>query len=116
MTIQRNQAPAEIPLFDPGIHRRVALIVDRGDESNLVPGTHVTMDELHQYQLLGRQLQARAMASALTDLFRAVLQPVKKLASAVKRQPAAKAATGQVVLKAEDRQAACNDPDAKAAA
>jgi len=114
--IQRNQAPAETPLFEPGIHRRVARIVHRGDENNLVPGTHVTMDELHQYQLLGRQLQARAMASAFTDLFRAAVGPVKKLVSAVKRQPAAKVATGQVVLKPADRQAACNDPDAKAAA
>ena len=116
MTIQRNQAPVETQLFEPGIHRRVALIVHRGDESNLVPGTHVTMDQLHQYQLLGRQLQARAMASAFTDLFRAAVGPVKKLVSAVKRQPAAKVATGQVVLKPADRQAACNDPDAKAAA
>ncbi len=116
MAIQQNQVPTGIAQFEPGVSRRLALIVDRGDESNLVPGTHVTMDELHQYQLLGRQLQARAMASAFTGLFKAVVGPVKKLARAVNRQPAAKVATGQLVLKPADRQAACNDPDAKVAA
>ena len=85
MIIKRNQAPKRIALFEPGVDRRVAVIVDRGDTDNLVPGTRVTMVELHQYQLLGRQLRARAMASALGDLFRAVVRPVKKLAAACGR-------------------------------
>ncbi len=92
MAIERNQAPTGIALFEPGIDRRVALIVDRGDTDNLVPGTGITMDELHQYPLLGRRLQARAMASALAGLFRAVIRPVKKLVQAhrrVRRQAAA---------------------------
>ena len=83
--IKRNQAPKRIALFEPGVDRRVAVIVDRGDTDNLVPGTSATMDELHQYQLLGRRLQARAMAWALGDLFRAVVRPLKKLAAAYGR-------------------------------
>ena len=85
MTIKRNQAQERIALFEPGIDRRVAVIVDRGDTDNLVPGTGVTMDALHQYQLLGRRLQARSMASALGGLFGAVGWPVKKLAAAYGR-------------------------------
>jgi uncharacterized protein YjiS (DUF1127 family) len=85
LTIKRNQAPKGIALFGPGVDRRVAVIADRGDTDNLVPGTNITMDELHQYQLLGRRLQARATASALGDLFRAVVSPVKKLAAAYGR-------------------------------
>jgi len=85
VTIKRNQAHKGIVLFGPGIDRRVAVIVDRGDTENLVPGTNITMDELHRYQLLGRRLQARAMASVLSDLFRAVVWPVKKLAAAFGR-------------------------------
>lgn len=79
MTIQQNQVPTGIAQFEPGVSRRLALIVDRGDRNHLVPGTGITMDEFHEYQLLGRQLQARAMASAVTNLFRAVVLPVGKL-------------------------------------
>lgn len=85
MNTKRNQAPSRIALFEPGVTRRVAAIVDRGDTGNLVPGTNVTMDELHRYQLLGRQLQARAMASTLTSLFRALVWPVRVLAASLGR-------------------------------
>lgn len=85
MNTKRNQAPSRIALFEPGVTRPVAAIVDRGDTDNLVPGTNVTMDELHRYQLLGRQLQARAMASILTGLFRALVWPVKVLAASLGR-------------------------------
>ena len=85
MTIKRNQAPEGIPLFEPGVDRRIAVIVDQGDTDNLVPGTNVTMDALHQYQLLGRRLQARSMASTLGRLFSAVVRPVKKLAAGYTR-------------------------------
>jgi len=85
VTIKGNQARKGIALFGPGIDRRVAVIVDRGDTDNLVPGTNISMDELHRYQLLGRRLQARATASALNGLFRAVARPVKKLAVAYRR-------------------------------
>jgi uncharacterized protein YjiS (DUF1127 family) len=155
VTIKRNQARKGTALFGPGIDRRVAVIVDRGDTDNLVPGTNITMDELHRHQLLGRRLQARAMASALGDLFRAVVSPVTKLAATYGRarreaaairqlgvlddhllrdigirrenipaavvglmnRPAdAVAAPAPVVLRPAGRQAASNDPDAKAAA
>lgn len=92
MTIQRNQDRSGVVLLQPGVHRRVDVIVDRGDTDNLVPGTNMTMDELQRYQLLGRRLQARATASALTGLLRAVVWPVKKLAATygrVSRQAAA---------------------------
>ncbi len=155
MNTKRNQAPPGIALFEPGVARRVTAIVDRGDTDNLVPGTNVTMDELHRYQLLGRQLQARAMASTLTSLFRALVWPVKVLAAGLGRagrevaairqlgalddhllqdigirrdnipqavaglmsRPAAtKAAPAPLVQRLAGRQAACNDPHAKAAA
>ena len=85
MAIQQNQAPSGTTLFEPGVSRRLALIVDRGDESHRVPGTGITMDEFHKYQLLGRQLQARAMASAFSNLFRTVAFPLGKLAAAFGR-------------------------------
>ena len=72
-------------LFEPGVSRRLDLIVDRGDRDHLVPGTGIAMDEFHQYQLLGRQLQARAMASTFTSLLEAVLRPLGKLAAASRR-------------------------------
>jgi len=153
VTITRNQASKGIALFEPGVDRRIAVIVDQGDTDNLVPGTNVTMDALHHYQLLGRRLQARAMASALVRLFSAAVWPVKKLAAdyarglreaaairqlgalddhllrdiGIRREniPAAVAglmsrpavaASAPVALRPAGRQAACNDPHAKAAA
>ena len=82
MNIRQNQDPPGVVLFERGVQRRVALIVGRNDRENLVPGTNVTMDELQRYQLAGRRLQARAVASALTGLLRAVVRPVKELAAA----------------------------------
>ena len=81
MTIRENQARADSALYQPGLTRQVARIVDRGDSDNLVPGTHVSMDELHRYQLLGRRLQARATAAAFGSLFGALAWPWKKLAA-----------------------------------
>ena len=43
------------------------------------------MDELHQYQLLGRRLQARAVASAFVGLFKALVWPFRRLAVAYAR-------------------------------
>ncbi len=96
LNIKGNQDPPGAVLFDPGVHRRVAVIVDRGDTDNLVPGTNVTMDELQQYQLVGRRLQARATASALAGLLRAVVWPVKKLATAMGQVSRQVAATRQL--------------------
>ena len=83
MTITENQARAGIALLQPGLTRQVARIVHRGDSGHLVPGTHVSMDELHRYQLLGRRLQARATAAAFGSLFRALVWPWKKLAASL---------------------------------
>jgi uncharacterized protein YjiS (DUF1127 family) len=85
LNIRRNQDPPGIVLFERGVQRRVALIVHRDDRENLVPGTNLTMDELQRYQLAGRRLQARAVASVLTGLLRAVVRPVKKLAAVYAR-------------------------------
>jgi len=82
---QQNQAPTWTALYEPGVCRRLALIVDRGDREHLVPGTGIAMDEFHQYQLLGRQLQARAMASAFSGLFKALGAQLEKLAAAFGR-------------------------------
>ena len=81
LNTQRNQDPPGIVLLAPGVHRRVAVIVARSDRDNLIPGTNITMDELHRHVVLGRRLQARAMASALAGLLRAVVWPLKKLAA-----------------------------------
>ena len=155
LNIERNQDQSRAVLYEPGVQRRTSIILDRGDRKHLVPGTNITMDELHRYQLLGRQLQARAVGSALVGLLRAIVRPVKKLAAAharVSRQvaatrqlgalddhllrdigirrdnipqavaglmnrPAARsAAPAPMVLPKAGRQAACNDPHAKAAA
>lgn len=85
MATRQNQVPMGTTLFEPGVSRRLDLIVDRGDRDHLVPGTGIAMDEFHQYQLLGRQLQARVMASTLTSLLEAVLRPLGKLAAASRR-------------------------------
>jgi uncharacterized protein YjiS (DUF1127 family) len=85
VTIQQNQPPAGNGLYEPGVNRRLSLIVDRGDEKHLVPGTGITMDQFHEYQLLGRQLQARAVALSFTSLFRAIALPLGKLAAAFGR-------------------------------
>ncbi len=79
MNIRENQVRPDVPLMQPGLTRQVARIVHRGDTEHLVPGTRVTMDELHRYQLLGRGLQARAMAAAIGSLFRALAWPWRKL-------------------------------------
>ena len=85
MNSRENQAWDQAVLYEPGVTRQVTRIVHRGDTEHLVPGTHVTMDELHDYQLLGRRLQARAMASVLGSLFAALVWPFKKLRGALAR-------------------------------
>jgi len=82
---QQNQALAATTLYEPGVCRRLSRIVDRGDQNHLVPGTGIAMDEFHQYQLLGRQLQARAMASAFSDLFKALGSSLDKLSATFRR-------------------------------
>ncbi len=96
LNIRQNQDPPQVVLREPGVQRRITLILDRGDADNLVPGTNITMDELHRYQLLGRRLQARAVASALAGLLRAVVRPVKKLVAAYARVSRQVAATRQL--------------------
>ena len=81
MKITRNQAPPGLVLYEPGVHRRVAAIVDRDHTDNLIPGTSISMDELQRHVVLGRRMQARAMGSALAGLLRAVVWPLKKLAA-----------------------------------
>lgn len=85
MSIKQNQPHRGITLNQPEVDRRVLRLVDRGDTEHLVPGTHVTMDELHHYQLLGRRLQARAVASAFAGLFRALVRSLRGLAAASAR-------------------------------
>lgn len=85
MNTNQNQVRDGTGLLQPGVTRRAAKIVHRDDSHHLVPGTHVTVEELHRYQLLGRRLQARATAAALGSLFRALLWPAKKLAAAYAR-------------------------------
>lgn len=81
----QNQAWPDVALSQPEVERHVTRLVHRGDTDHLVPGTHLTMDEFHEYQLLGRRLQAQAMASAITDAFRGLVWPFKKLAAAYAR-------------------------------
>ena len=76
---QQNQAPISIGHLEPGVHRRVTTLVDRGDPEHLVPGTGITMEALHHYQLLGRRLQARAVAAAFAGLGSAIARPVRAL-------------------------------------
>ncbi len=89
MNARQNQAPDHGTLVEPGLQRRIAAIVDHGDEDHLVPGTRVTMDELHHYQLLGRQLQARAVARAMAwtvdGLRQALVWPFRRVAGALER-------------------------------
>lgn len=85
MATQQNQAPEATTLYEAGVCRRLDRIVDRGDRNHLVPGTGITMDEFHQYQLLGRQLQARAVASAFGSLFKALGSQKEKLAATFRR-------------------------------
>ena len=80
MTMKENQALHDTGLYQPGVGRRVAKIVHGGDQTDLVPGTHVTHEDLQHYQLVGRRLQARATAAALGSLLRALLWPVRKIA------------------------------------
>lgn len=85
MMTRKFQARSPIDLEQPGVTRQVARIVRRGDREHLVPGTQVSMDEFHHYQLLGRRLQARAMGEALASLAGALSWPFRKLARAQRR-------------------------------
>jgi uncharacterized protein YjiS (DUF1127 family) len=96
MTTRRNQAPTGVALFEPGVQRRVTLIVDGGDRDDPVPGTNISLSEFQRYQLRGRQLQARAMASALLGLARALAWPFRKLARAYRRARVQATATRQL--------------------
>jgi uncharacterized protein YjiS (DUF1127 family) len=96
MTISENQARSGIALHQPEVHRQVVRLVGRGDTEHLVPGTHVSMDELHQYQLLGRRLQARAAAGAFASVFRSLVWPFQKLAAASARASREAAAIRQL--------------------
>lgn len=96
LATQRNQDPAEIALFEPGVDRRATLLVDRSGNNNLVPGTGISLDEFQRYQLRGRQLQARAMASALSGLAGAIVRPLKTLVAAYGRSQRLARATRQL--------------------
>lgn len=102
MNIRQNQEQSSVRLFEPGVHRRVDLIVHGGDREHLVPGTNVTMDELHRYQLVGRQLQARAMAAAISGLFRGARRFIAKLVTGV-RQARLQAAAVSELAAMDDR-------------
>ena len=82
---KQNQVRSGIALYQPEVDRQVTRLVHRGDTEHLVPGTHLTMDELHEYQLLGRRLQARAVASTFSGLFTGLVRPLRKLAAAYAR-------------------------------
>lgn len=80
MTSTQNQESARIRLIEPGVHRRVSLIVHPGDREHLIPGTNISMDDLHRYQLVGRQLQARAMGAAFASLFKTLRSSLSGIA------------------------------------
>lgn len=96
MNITENQARSGIALYQPEVDRQIVRLVHPGDTDHLVPGTHVTMDDLHQYQLVGRRLQARATAAAFASLFRALVWPFQKLAAAYGRVSRESAAIRQL--------------------
>lgn len=96
VNIKENQARSDSGLYQPEVDRQVMRLVHHGDTDHLLPGTHVTMDELHQYQLAGRRLQARAAASAFTSVFRALVWPFRKLAAAYARASRETAAIRQL--------------------
>lgn len=78
MTERQFQALDGTGLVQPGVSRQAARVAD-----HMVPGTGFTLDELHYYQLRGRRLQARAVATGLSRLFRAALRPVARLARGI---------------------------------
>ena len=80
MTERRFQALEYTGLIQPEVSEHAARITN-----HVVPGTGFTLDELHYYQLLGRRLQARAVATGLSRLFRAVLRPVADLGAGIAR-------------------------------
>lgn len=96
MSNKEIQARPEIALYQPEVDRQVVRLVQRGDTDHLVPGTHLTMDELHHYQLLGRRLQARAVSAAFASLFRGLAGPFKKLAAVSTRAAREAAAIRQL--------------------
>jgi uncharacterized protein YjiS (DUF1127 family) len=83
-------------LFEPGVNRRVSLIVHQGDRDHLIPGTNISMDDLHRYQLVGRRLQARAMAGAFVSLFRLVRAALKSVATGIRQASRQAAATREL--------------------
>ena len=78
MSERRFQAFEDTGLVSPEVSRQVLRVTDY-----VVPGTGFTLDEIHYYQQLGRRLQARAVANGLSQLFRAVLRPVARLAGGI---------------------------------
>lgn len=85
MTSTQNQESAEIRLIEPSVRRRVSLIVHPGDREHLIPGTNISMDDLHRYQLVGRQLQARAMGAAIASLFKTVRSALSGVARLIRQ-------------------------------
>ena len=92
----QNQARPDVALYQPEVERHVTRLVHRRDPDHRVPGTHLTMDAFHDYQLLGRRLQAQAMASAITAVLRGLVWPFRKLAAASARASREAAAIRQL--------------------
>ncbi len=67
-----------------------------GDTDAQVPGTPLTLEEFEAAQRLGRRLQARAMASALTGLLRTLAWPFTRLAAGYMRASREAAAIRQL--------------------
>jgi uncharacterized protein YjiS (DUF1127 family) len=88
MTIRQNQSPARFTLREPGVDRRVTLLLDRGSGNNLVPGTGISLEAFQRYQARGRQVQARTMAAGLAGLVRGAVRLVEKFSGAYRRSRA----------------------------
>lgn len=80
-----RQYPTRLTLREPGLERRVSLLVDRDSHNNFVPGTGISLEDFQRYQARGRQLQARAMAGFFLSAARSVTRAFKKLLAGYRR-------------------------------
>lgn len=86
MTTHETQADDRIWLNEPGVDRRVSLVVNGERRGATVPGTGLTLKEIEHYQARGRRLQAQALGSTLGGLLRRLGSLIGQLAGALERR------------------------------
>lgn len=85
MTCNTNQGDLHFWMEQPGVERRVSVVVGGDGREDVVPGTGLTLLELEHRQAEGRRLQARAVRVGFASFGRWLAASAKALIAGYRR-------------------------------